>query len=208
MKKKKPIAPLTEAEKQIVADNMGVVVDVAMGMKRCKLPLKDRVQAGATGLIEAVKSDDGSQRAKIGTYSHHFIKSAIRNAESRDKAIYVPIRMRFKFSDPKKQARVNELLAKTGPTDSIEAMPLSKLEAAVLIDAPGEPTQAEEDASAAFDSLEERFQEVIRHRVWGGDSIDGAAKALGCNRKTVMAREARAFSLLRDTLWRHAPRAS
>lgn len=64
-----------------------------------------------------------------------------------------------------------------------------------------------DDVDAAFRSLPSNLQDVVRNRVWGKDGLTQIAKRLGCVKQTVLTREAKAFGILRDVLWRYSPRA-
>jgi len=66
-----------EAAYRLVMSHMRFVVHVARGYLGYGLPLKDLIQEGSIGLMQAVKRFNPTNGVRLATYAIHWIKSEI-----------------------------------------------------------------------------------------------------------------------------------
>lgn len=66
---------------KLVEANMGLVVQIAKTYRNRTVPLQDRIQHGAVGLMRATERFDPDKGFRFSTYATHLIRQAINHAE-------------------------------------------------------------------------------------------------------------------------------
>lgn len=69
-----------QARERFINSNLRLVVSIALQYPNNNIPLLDRIQDGAFGLIRAVEDFDPGQGNKFGTYAFNWIKQAVTRA--------------------------------------------------------------------------------------------------------------------------------
>ena len=66
------------AADRLVTSHLRLVVKIAMGYRRCGLPIGDLISEGNLGLMQAIKGFDPGKGARFSTYAIWWIKAAIQ----------------------------------------------------------------------------------------------------------------------------------
>jgi RNA polymerase sigma-32 factor len=66
------------AADRLVTSHLRLVIKIAMGYRRCGLPLGDLISEGNVGLMQAIKGFDPDKGARFSTYAIWWIKAAIQ----------------------------------------------------------------------------------------------------------------------------------
>jgi RNA polymerase sigma-32 factor len=66
------------AADRLVTSHLRLVIKIAMGYRRCGLPLGDLISEGNVGLMQALKGFDPDKGARFSTYAIWWIKAAIQ----------------------------------------------------------------------------------------------------------------------------------
>ncbi|MDR3582645.1 MAG: sigma-70 family RNA polymerase sigma factor [Candidatus Pacebacteria bacterium] len=186
MAKKKPTAkglipfdlPLNEEQKELAASCERMVVNIAKKSANRNNNFDDLIDAGQMGLIRAAQTYDEAKGA-FSTHAYRWILAKVLRARHE----------------------LNKNNARKDYAFDVRNLPSR----------PAEDTWFDPDVVLqAFDSLPRQLQDVVRLRVWDDDAkkLDKVARRLGCVKQTVLTRQAKAFGILRDTLWRYAREAS
>jgi RNA polymerase sigma factor (sigma-70 family) len=183
-----PLVPLTDEQRQMVADNLGLVGWVLNRQGRSHD--EDAYQAGVLGLIRAVQKFDPAKGFKFSTYARTWIQQGIQ----RDRLSANELRAMGRGEALPPEAVSYDELVEFG-YDAVS--PADTAETATLRAA------AAEAHAAVTDACDDDIDRIIlRHRIIAGQSADSVAHLCGSVRATVIRREAlllqRARTSLRD----------
>lgn len=179
-----PIAfdePLTEEQSMLAASCERMVVSIANKAMGDGGDRDDLIDAGYMGLIRAAQTYDPSRNTKFSTHAYRNILAKVMQCRQ-----HAHVRRGRYVNGINLDLFVSrdEGDAKDGP----------------VVDA--------REVRKAFESLPPQFQDVVKHRVWGTDTLVNTAKTLKCCKQTVISRKTKAFGMLRLSLWRYAGEAS
>lgn len=199
---------LTDEQRKIVEENLGLAYAMAKKMRRDGLLDDDKRQAGVLGLINAVMNHD-LDKSKLGHHSKNYIRKWIVDAESREHPIYVPARV---FNENK-----------SVPADRGEAMLEAALKsrrmttsddpemAAATID--GDPARIAEheewldllkaEVRDSMSELKPKQKAAIAGFLDDEEHAVTAAR-LGCNRQNIAELKKSAFRVMRKRLSKYA----
>jgi RNA polymerase sigma factor (sigma-70 family) len=184
---------LTDAERDVVEANRGLVYDVAIMMARGGDADEDDVQAGMLGLIRAVQDFDPSLGYTLGTYSRDWIINKIRRHRHDDRLIHTP-RYLDGRDDHKCQGYVERAVRAgrfSGPEEGVPDEPWT-------LDA--EPDDGIDAALRdAVAGLPERERRVVERRV-AGETLKAIGESMGLTRERIRQIEREAHARLRDKL--------
>jgi RNA polymerase sigma-32 factor len=86
------------AANQLVTSHLRLVVKIAMGYRRCGLPICDLISEGNIGLMEAIRRFDPNKGVRFSTYAMWWIKAAIQGYTLRSRSL---VRMGTTYSQKK-----------------------------------------------------------------------------------------------------------
>lgn len=147
--------PLTDEQRKMVEDNLGLAYAIARDMTQCKLDINDRRQAGVTGLIRAVQKYDPASGAKLSTYSRKWIISYIRQAEESQKDIRVPTRYLFDYKDARSVRLKEDFGALAESARKVSSLDEKAYDAIRFSQDQSEQMIAKERAAAVREAVEE-----------------------------------------------------
>lgn len=167
-------ARLTDEQSALVASCERMAVNVALKKVGDSDDLNDLISAGYDGLIRAAQTYDPA-KAKFTTHARfHVFAKIMRHREHS-------------------QARMSKI-DRDFPDSFIPSRDA----------APGEePPVDPAEIRGAVEALPPKLREVVEHRVWGTDTLRNTAKTLKCSPQTVITRKAKAFDMLRLSLWKY-----
>lgn len=205
------------AERRLVLANMLWVIQIAHQMTRTDkiFLIEDAVQAGAMGLMEAIKSFDPAFGVRITTYAFHSIRQHILVERNASTIIRVPIG----HSNPRsknqidwireagvvasKSRRISDIA--TGHDDYNEDEFFSLQRSHIGRTCPDTDESADTpDVGWLMRSLSERQRNVIRKRYGIGcekQKLHAIGKEMGRCRERVRQIEVEAISRLRKLAW-------
>lgn len=184
---------LTDAERDVVEANKGLVYAVALMMSRDGQADDDDVQAGMLGLMRAVTDFDPSLGYTLGTYSRDWIISKIRRNRHDDHLIRTP-RYLDGLDGHKYEGhvvRASRVGRFDGPEEGAAGEPW-------ILDA--EPDDGIDAALRdAVAGLPERERRVVERRV-AGETLKAIGESMGVPRERIRQIEREAHARLRDKL--------
>lgn len=188
---------LTDAERDVVDANKGLVYAVALMMSRDGQPDDDDVQAGMLGLMRAVTDFDPSRGFTLGTYSREWIINNIRRHRLDDRLIHTP-RYLDGLEGHKYEGHVVRAVRVGrfgGPDESSPCEPWT-------LDP--EPDDRVDDALRdAVARLPDREREVVRRRM-AGETLKAIGESMGLTRERIRQIERDAHARLRDKMASYA----
>lgn len=223
---RRPIAAmkrLTEEQKKIVEENLGLAYARAKKMRKDSLPDDDKRQASVLGLIYAVMAVD-LDKGHLEAHSINRIRKAVVEAESREHVIYVPPRVfnKNKRTKPGRAESMLKLALKSrrmtwvGDATSSEESRNSinwfrRMESALSRDVDDPAIVV--DRAERLDSLKAEIRESMselkpKQRAAVAGFLDGEDQAatairLGCSRQNISELKKSAFKKMRTRLSKH-----
>jgi RNA polymerase primary sigma factor len=182
------------------AQHLGLVWSIAKRFRWAiggALDLDDLVQAGALGLMRALRTYDAERGVTMATYAVPWIRRFIvRTIANQRRTVRVPVHeqtRRWRCGAP---AQLNAV--------SLDA-PVHPASASTLGDAlrsEDENPSARVDAQRALLRLDERARRVLVARFFNDETLEEAGASLGVTRERARQLEAEALRKLRRTLAR------
>lgn len=200
MPKLSQVQPLTDAERDMVDANRGLVVPTIQAMRWAQVT-DDSTQAGMLGLIRAAQKYDPAMGYAFSTYATYWIRQKVGNHRKNDALIRIPRHV----SDGRSRKEFKELAARSARIETIaqRGEEMRTNEPAVTDDIDADAGDRAAAVRSAVASLPDRDHEVVARRM-RGESTKAIGDSFGVSRERVRQIEIRALARLRETLAAYA----
>lgn len=194
--------PLSEDQRRLVEDHMGIVDHYARTMATRDFPEDDRRQCGCLGLMDAARAWDPGRGVKFATYAAARVVGAILDAEREGAGtiIRVPRHMWAKMTPEERagsQPSVRLRRERNPHRRERFSRPDVVLDLAVKPEEPAVPFDAEA-VGLAVDRLGERSAAIIRLYYWEGLPMREVGRRLGISEGRVSQKHAEILEWLRE----------
>lgn len=201
MPAKKKMRPLTERQKKLVEDNIGLVGYVIKKNGRMEATAKDEMQDDSHTLIRAAKLFKKNRGVMFSTYAVNAIKKELIRKRCEDGVIRVPEYLNYKKYAVSRFQGHAEVARSIGSIDA--AIEVDEHPVAPNDDEAEFGYQAMRAVRWAIYKLQPVERDVIRSIVIRGESPTSVGKRHGLNYHQVGKVKLQAFAKLRASLQKH-----